>query len=203
MAMKRKNRKRAAALVLLLALLCGVLGFGGCSAKGQPDCTVAFVLKGSYPAKFTEIIAAHLEQYVTDTNGDGEVILQYTSFFPNSPTGLMAEFGYADSMLFITDAAPLTQYTDNFIDFFIPITDAGETALLWDDVPGLTALDWSEYAINVQGTDMNVETEQLEAWCSGLQISCRVFEGTKFEKDKTKAAQYQGARKLLEALQEN
>lgn len=200
--MKRNFLKRAAALLLMFVLLCSVCCFSGCSRKDEPDCTVAFILKGRYPAKYTEIMAAHLEQYVSDTNGDGEVILQYVSFFPGSPTALMAEFGYADSMLFITDAAPLTQYTDNFIDFFIPITETGETALLWDDVPGLKALDWSRHAINIQGTEEDVKTEQLEAWCSQLQISCRVFEGTKFEKDKTKAAQYQGALKLIEALQE-
>lgn len=186
---------------LVLALFLAVSGIcTGCARKTEPDCTVAFVLRGSYPEQFTQTIADHLEQYAVDVNGDGEVLVQYVSFFPADPTSLISEFGYADSMLFITDAAPLEQYTDNFIDFFIPITEDGDTAITWGETPALAALDWNLHAINVQGLD--VAPEQLEAWCDALQLSCRVIEGTKFEKDKTKVMQHQGATALLRAVQE-
>ena len=154
--MKRKISKAVLAFVLAtLLFISGVLT--GCARKTVPDCTIAFVLRGGYPAQFTQTIVEHLEQYAVDVNGDGEVLVQYVSFFPNNPTSLIAEFGYADSMLFITDCAPLEQYTDNFIDFFIPITEDGETTITWGETPKLAALDWNLHAINVQGLDVEPE----------------------------------------------
>ena len=161
---------------------------------------VSFILTGDYPEEFTEIIYKHLEQYATDVTGDGKVKFQFAKYWPGDQVRLFSEVTYADSMVFITDCAPLEDISENFEGFFMPLTDSGDTALSWDEVPGLKTLDWEENPINVQG--MEITTEQLEEWSSKLQICCRVIEGTRFEKDKQKAAEHACAVALLEALRE-
>ena len=192
------NGKRIAAILLLCLLLCGMLFFIGCSRKKEPDCMVSFILTGDYPEEFTETIYEHLEQYAVDVTGDGEVKLQFAKYWPGDPTRMFSEFTYADSMIFITDAAPLEEINENFVGFFMPLTESGETGLPWDEVPGLASLDWSAHPINVQG--MEIKTEQLKAWSSRLQICCRSIEGTRFETDKQKAAEHACAAALLDNL---
>ena len=192
------KRVRKALAVLLVAVL--VCALGGCGSKNKTDCTVAFILTGSYPEQFTEIIGEHLQQYAADTNGDGEAKVKVISFSPYSPTSLMAEFGYADSMIFITDAAPLEQINEKFSTILTPLNEDGGNSLPWESLPGLAALDWSEYPINVQG--LEIETEQLEEWANGLQVCLRTIEGTDFAEDKQKIAEHQCAEALLNALRE-
>lgn len=192
------KRVRKALAVLLVAVL--VCALGGCGSKNKTDCTVAFILTGSYPEQFTEIIGEHLQQYAADMNGDGKAKVKVISFSPYSPTSLMAEFGYADSMIFITDAAPLEQINEKFGTILTPLDEDGGNSLPWESLPGLAALDWSEYPINVQG--LEIETEQLEEWANGLQVCLRTIEGTDFAEDKQKIAEHQCAEALLDALRE-
>lgn len=193
-----KRMRKALALLLAMGMLFSTLC--GCGAKSKTDCTVAFILTGSYPEQFTEIIGEHLQQYAVDTNGDGEAKVKVISFSPYSPTSLMAEFGYADSMIFITDAAPLEQINEKFGMILTPLDEDGGNSLPWESLPGLTALDWSEHPINVQG--LEIETEQLEEWANGLQVCLRTIESTDFAEDKQKIAEHQCAEALIDALRE-
>mgnify|MGYP002514493615 CR=1 FL=1 len=85
-----------------------------CSHKRDPDCMVSFILTGDYSEEFIEIIYKHLEAYGQDVSGDGEVKFQFAKYWPGDPTRLFSEFTYADSMIFITDCAPLENISENF-----------------------------------------------------------------------------------------
>lgn len=196
--MRRNYLQQLAALLLAVMLFCSMLVMSGCSHKRDPDCMVSFILTGDYSEEFIEIIYKHLEAYGQDVSGDGEVKFQFAKYWPGDPTRLFSEFTYADSMIFITDCAPLENISENFEGFCMPLTEDGETALSWSELPGLKALDWSEHPINVQGLELT--TEQLEEWSSGLKICIRSIEGTRFEKDKQKSAEHMCALAVLEAL---
>ena len=75
---------------------------------------VSFILTGDYSEEFIEIIYKHLEAYGQDVSGDGEVKFQFAKYWPGDPTRLFSEFTYADSMIFITDCAPLENISENF-----------------------------------------------------------------------------------------
>ena len=195
---KRANwwwyNKRIVLAVSFFVIVIGVSVFSALS-QAKPDYTVAIMTEYTFPGELQEDVAAMLERYGEDLNGDGKVVVdvQHYHFLSNVNTEyeanelqaayvrFAADASGGDCMLYFYDDIAYAYFEANDLgDYFAPAGALTEEYALWADVPGLNTLVVDAYA------STGATTESALAVLGRLRVSIRAEDGVAFKKDSVK-----------------
>lgn len=188
------------------------------ATKIDPDYTIGIIGSSALPDSTATRLADNLEPFVTDRNGDGNVVVyinQYsvsigdddTPVDPNmqmaNMTRLMGDLQTCESMIFLTndlEGVQTSQQIFGYNDLSFPNegeeVDFSKMGVKWSDCPTLMALDLGQ--IEIFGVEEGTKMPEAQDIMKNYTIVLRAFDGS--DKNSKQALYQQASFELFNKL---